>query len=97
MNLFDLYKKNIEASAFFMQKAKNTQDWEARHSFNVTALTYEEQAGWIAHCIAMFGNLMLNEIDVVELNKQVEEIPCQRGNPWIFGLKMVAKKKNAQS
>lgn len=76
-----------------MQKAKNTQDWEARDSFNETALTYERQAGWIAHCIAMFGNLSIAEIDVADLIKQVEEIPCQFGNPWVFGLKMIAKKQ----
>lgn len=86
MTLRELYCRYVELIDFFLQKANATANWEVRDSFRRKALDCQNRAGHIAHCIALFGDKSIEDIDFSDLKKQVEDKACTLENPWMRGI-----------
>jgi hypothetical protein len=81
----------VELIDYFLQKADKAARWDVRDSFRSQALACQTRAGQIAHCIALFGNQQLDDLNVPELLKQVEDKSCIQHNPWTRGLDVIER------
>jgi len=91
MKISDIYLKKLEDAKPFLAKARNTQDYGARDSFESRALGYQCQAGHLAHCIARFGDQHIETMDIPKLLAQVENMNCAYENPWLRGLRVIER------
>lgn len=91
MTLLDLYQKYIALVELFIKKANSTTDSLARESLRSRAIGFQSDAGYLAHCLAMLGNLSLTDIPVNDLTVQVEKLNCVLENPWRRGLGIIQR------
>lgn len=91
MNLIELYNKKLKLMDLFLQKAINTPNPDAHYTFNALALNFQDQAGLIAHCLALYGNLVVEEMPLESLLASAEDLSCVGENPWYRGLKLIQR------
>jgi hypothetical protein len=95
MTLLKLYEKHVHLIGLFLQKSNSTTNGHARDSYRSRALAHQEQAGGIAHCIALFGNLPLDEVDIERLRECAKTQACVQENPWSRGITTIQRELEA--
>lgn len=89
MTLSDLYKEKIAMVAILMQRATTSSDWEARNSFRSSAWRCQQAAGYLAHCIVLFGDKNTDELQIKKLRRKAIGMACTQENPWTRGLAVI--------
>ena len=88
VKLSALYLKKIRSSRRLMKSREACDDVIQREVFAENARELEIQAGHIAHCIAMFGNMNCKEL-VEKLSSRIERQMGVYSSPWRRGLHLV--------
>jgi hypothetical protein len=86
MTLLELYKQHCDATAFFLEKADNAKTFEVKDTFKELAAKNQITSGHIAHCIALFGDANLEDLEFEALYKKACNQPCILENPWSRGI-----------
>lgn len=72
MNLSHLYTYYLGRTNYFSEQASTADDWTTRDSLKSLANDCHTRTTEIAHCIVMFGDQELNEMNFAELMQQAE-------------------------
>ena len=91
MKISELYSQKLELLERFLQKARCTGDAEARTSFRELAFGFQGQAGLVAHCLAYYGDRVIEEMPLQELLEAAELRACEGENPWARGLRVIQR------
>lgn len=97
MTLLQMYQKHTRLLEFFLQKANDSKSWDVRDSFRDRALEHQMSAGYIAHCIALFGDLVLSEANIEALEVQVKDKGVLFENPWTAGIAIMRKELSSMT
>lgn len=87
----DFYRLKLAQALATRSKASQTKNLEARDTLRENAWKLERDASNLAHCLAKFGDLNLNELDLKTLFAEIQSATCMGTNPWARGLALIEK------
>lgn len=89
MTLLELYNIHRNSAAFYLEKSELATSNEVRDAFKSRSLENQIMSGHIAHCMAMFGDSKIANLDFKKLHKIAKDLPCINENPWLRGLSRI--------
>lgn len=89
MKISDVYLNSINHTEEYSRAARDKSKQEiVREQFRIMARKSEELSSALAHCIALFGDFQVSEINFLELDTKAQEYwylyTCS-ANSWRFG------------
>lgn len=90
--LSEIYVQKLEASDELHRSADAEKDTDRRRCLRDQAGVREYEATWIAHCIALYGDLHLSAaISLLDepSNRAAQGRICGGENPWLRGLQLL--------
>ena len=91
MRLSDLYKKCLAQAEDSERESDSSMAYESMDAIRCRTSELDSYAGWLAHCIALFGDQEIAEVDIDRLQAQVEGWACGGENPWYRGLRYLRR------
>jgi hypothetical protein len=90
MGIGDLYRKKLSQANNFRRMAEDESHTElSRSHFGDRAFNLEAHASYLAHCLALFGDMPLPAMDIEKCLIEVEDMTCEESNPWARGLAVI--------
>ncbi len=86
MTLSFLYKFYLRRMQHFLAKSDTTEDWVVRDDLKSLAHDCQRRATELAHCIAVYGDQNVREMNVIALRESIESIRWAIGAPIYHGL-----------
>lgn len=86
MKLNQLYKQKLDAVELFARKSQLPATPEVQDSFYERAQLRLHEATCIAHCIALFGDAEVDEMDLASLYEAAHTFEVPGFNPFLQGL-----------
>ena len=85
----DFYRLRLEQAFAIRLEASQTKCMDTRSTLRENAWRLERDAANLAHCLAKFGNLDLEQLDIGALRAEIQSATCMGTNPWARGLALL--------
>ena len=89
-SMADVYQMKLRQARDFDAQWQNQKTLALRDMYRTRAHRLESESGYIAHCIARFGNLSLAEANCEALRSDLDSISPSEFNPWQRGLSILS-------
>lgn len=85
----DFYRLRLEQAFAIRLEASQTKCMGTRSTLREHAWRLERDASNLAHCLAKFGDLDLEQLDIGALRAETQSATCMGTNPWARGLALL--------
>lgn len=91
MKLSEIYQGRLELAKRWELAANRANGYEEKLYRRENGLQFQMDASAIAHCLALWGDQDIEQLDIAALWREMENISWQYHNPWHLGLTIVRK------
>ncbi|WP_186078778.1 hypothetical protein [Burkholderia gladioli] len=89
MRLSELYREKLTKLAMLVAATDASDDATERMCLKSSASCRQQEAGYIAHCLAYFGDQEISALVHSDALHQAREFPCQFENPLARGIALL--------